>query len=153
MEITLNVNINAPAIVDVLKTILAEGKDSAAKTERTLREVISQNKEAAASTVAEAPKEEKKTTKKTAAKTEAPAPAAAETKAAEPKAAPEGKIKTVDDARARLSEYAAANKLGGQQVVEFLRTQFNVARISELPVEKYADFERITEGGAADPLS
>lgn len=90
--------------------------------------------------------------KAAAAAPAAAAPAAPAPAKAAAKAAP---AITLDQARAKLTEYAAAKKLNPKQVVAWLEEQFEVPRISELPADKYQSFFDTVDAelaaGAEDP--
>lgn len=156
MEITLNVNVNAPALVDLLKTAIAAANANKPGTPKApvtgapppfiAAQVEKQNAEAAAADVGTDDTKPAKRGKK-----DAPAPA---TPAAAPAEAAVGELKLAN-VRARLGDYSADKRYGMEGVMKLLAS-YNVQRISDLPKDKYAEFMKVIDdalAASADPLS
>lgn len=142
MEITLNVNINAPAFVELVREAMNRQVPRANDPVST---VVPSEVETVSEQVKPAPK--------AAAKKAAAAPAPAENKAP---AAAETSTLTRDEVKARLSDYSA-DKRYGMDAVFALLAKYKVQKISELPEVSFVAFKQEIDEAltkqAADPLS
>lgn len=162
MEITLNVNINAPALVELLtkamnvdsgkvnsippKPFLSSHKTTSPVVEGAgpatppfiAKEMA--EKEAAGQQAAPEPKRGKKAAPPAAATNAAPAAVTAA----------EGDL-TLEVVRARLSDYSADKRYGMTGVFAILK-EFGVDRITALPKEKYAEFKQQIDAALAAPV-
>lgn len=154
MEITLNVNINAPALVDLIQSAMkaqAQNAMSAAGGPVGAPKAAAEPKPTPAPVLATAPKPVE-----AAAETAKPAPKARAKKAASAQTdAPAGEI-TLPVLRDLLADYSADKRFGMKEVLARL-SDFGVERISDLPKDRYAEFMGVLNTAlakpAADPLS
>lgn len=138
MEITVNVNVKAPEVVEAIialavamgstKSVVAElGKEAGAKQ--------TQNKEDKPKDQNTKPPKETKETKETKEETK---------NEEQPKTDEEGQPEeeiTLEQVRAKLAELTRAGK-----PIKQLITKFGASKLSEIPAEKYAEVLKEAEG-------
>lgn len=160
MEITLNVNINAPALVEIIREAMAQtaGKPAPRPSAAVEKEVAANNAAALSSDAADLTDTPKRggRSKKDAPAPVAAAPAAPAAGAEEGEFAnPAGWSKDQKDqklaiVRSRLSDYSADKRYGMDGVFAILK-KYGVDRITALPTDRYAEFKAELDAALAKP--
>lgn len=130
MEITLNVNVNAPELATAITTLAA---------------AFGSNTSVSLSEVGKVPQSEKSRTSKGDKKATASEDKPQDKKAVETPDKetpdPEEKVITLEEVRAKLAELTRAGK-----PVKELITKFGASKLSEIPPEKFAEVLKEAEG-------